>query len=71
VIKGQRRLLFYQVGGESQSAQPFGWRWAVAPEISTLRVLARRFSGTRPIPSGRHHSWDRLIASVSRPTLVR
>jgi hypothetical protein len=71
VVNGQRRLFFFQVGGESRSGPPHGWRWAAAAEVLALRVLERRFPGARPIPSGRHQKWDRLIASVSRPTLVR
>ena len=71
LIKGQRRLFFYQVGGESRSGRPRGWRWATPAEMLTLRVLDRRFPGPRAAPSGRRQPWDRLIASVSRPTLVR
>ena len=29
-------------------------------------LLDERFPGPRPTTSGRHHGWDRLIASVSR-----
>ena len=71
VKKGARKLFFYQVGGESRSGHPRGWRWATPAEMRTLQVLDRRFAGARPVPSGRHQAWDRLIASVSRPTLVR
>jgi hypothetical protein len=65
VIKGVRKLLFYQVGGASRSGKPVGWRWAVLAEISSLKMLEQRFAGSRPAPSGRHAHWDELIATVS------
>jgi len=71
VVKGERRLFFYQVAGESRSGRPRGWRWAAASDVVALQVLERQFPGARPIASGRHQKWDRLIATVSRPTLVR
>jgi hypothetical protein len=67
IIHGQRKLFFYQTGGSSNSGSPLPWRWAVLPKISNFEILPRHFAGPRPIPSGRHHKWDRLIASVSRP----
>jgi hypothetical protein len=66
VIQGQERLFFYQVGGASSSARPFGWRWAALEKMSGLEILERRFPGARTTPSGRHQRWDELIASVSR-----
>lgn len=68
VIDGQRKLFFFQVGGQSRSVPPTGWRWASLADISEARVLEGRFPGPRAAPSGRHHRWDRLIASVSRKT---
>jgi hypothetical protein len=65
VIKGVPTLFFYQVGGESRSGKPSGWRRAVIAEISGLRILDRGFAGSRPTASGRHMKWDRLIATVS------
>jgi len=65
VIDGELRLFFYQVGGESRSGRPLGWRWARLDRMSALRLLDERFPGTRPAPSGRHIHWERVIASVS------
>jgi hypothetical protein len=65
VIKGVRKLFFYQVGGKSSSGRPVGWRWAEIAKISELRILERQFAGARPAPSGRHTQWDELIATVS------
>lgn len=66
VIDGETRLFFFQVGGASSSGRALGWRWAVVAKISGLRLLDERFSGPRPVPSGRHQRWDKLLASVSR-----
>ena len=68
VIDGRRRLFFYQVGGASRSGQPLGWRWADFDQIAALQIIDQQFAGSRPAPSGRHQRWDRIIASVSRPT---
>jgi len=65
VIGGVPRLFFYQVGGESRSGNPAGWRWALLPKISELEILERRFAGPRPAPTGRHVHWDELFATVS------
>jgi hypothetical protein len=67
LIDGEKKLFFYQVAGTSRSGQPLGWRWAVLPRISGLRLLDDRFPGPRATPSGRHQRWDVLYASVSRP----
>jgi len=65
LIDGERRLFFYQVGGESRSGRALGWRWAVLSKVSGLHVLDEHFRGTRPAPSGRHVKWDQLFATVS------
>ena len=65
IIHGTTRLFFYQVGGQSRSGRPVGWRWAEVSEITNLQVLDQTFAGTRPAISGRHVDWDVLMASVS------
>jgi hypothetical protein len=65
IVDGQARLFFYQVGGESRSGKPLGWRWGAIAKISELTLLAEGFAGSRPVPSGRHQRWDTLFASVS------
>jgi len=65
IIDGVRRLFFYQVGGESRSGRPYGWRWGDVSNISDLKILGERFSGPRPARSGRHVRWDVLVATVS------
>ncbi len=68
LINGERRLFFYQVGGDSRSGRPLGWRWAVLSRVSDLRALDTYFAGTRPGPSARHVRWDTLFATVSPRT---
>lgn len=65
VINGVRKLFFYQIGGQSRSGPPVGWRWAVLTELCDLMILDQRFAGARLAPSGRHTQWDELIATVS------
>src|SRR5262245_7453416 len=67
IIAGVAKLFFYQVGGQSRSASPNGWRWAELTKIEGLRTLhdRERFAGTRPTASGRHVHWDVLFATVS------
>jgi hypothetical protein len=67
VIHAERRLFFYQVGGESRSGRAEGWRWAKLDKVSRMELLPETFAGSRPTPSGRHHEWETLTASVSRP----
>jgi hypothetical protein len=65
IINGIGRLFFYQVGGQSRSRPPIGWRRGSLEEISDVRILDKRFGGPRPTVSGRHIQWDVLIATVS------
>jgi len=70
IHNGQLRLLFYQVGGESSSGKPLGWRWADLDKISGLELLDDTFAGVRATASGRHVAWDELHASVSRGAIA-
>ena len=65
IINGAAKLFFYQVGGQSRSARPVGWRWAVVSEIAALEVTDQTFSGSRPASSERHVHWDVLFATVN------
>ena len=67
IIGGVAKLFFYQVGGQSRSPSPVGWRWAELTRIVDLRILQDhdRFSGARPTASERHVHWDTLLATVS------
>ena len=65
IIDGVARLFFYQIGGESRSGRPTGWRWGLLPRVSNVRILSQSFAGPRLVPSGHHTHWDTLIATVS------
>jgi hypothetical protein len=66
LVDGVARLLFFQVGGESRSGHPIGWRCPAVAKIADLELLERRFAGTRSTPTGRHKRWDRIIATVTK-----
>jgi len=62
---GAESLLGFQLGGESRSAAPHGWRQFDVDQIRDLRVLERRFSGTRADSAQHHRAWDTLFARVT------
>ena len=65
--KGSVRLLSYQVAGESSSGRLPDWRWLDVPKMSNVELLEEKFAGNRDVPSGQHHSWDKLYARVATP----
>ena len=67
MIQSVKKLLTYQVEGESESGDLPDWRWAKVDEINRVRVLDKEFSGARAVPSGKHIVWDCRYASVSVP----
>lgn len=64
ITNGARQLLGYQTGGQSSNGGLPDWRRFDLDQISQLTILAGSFPGRRPIPSGRHSSWDLRIAVV-------
>jgi hypothetical protein len=58
-------LLGFQVSGESQSGAPHGWKRFDVDQIRELRVLDRRFAGTRADSAQHHGTWDTLFARVT------
>jgi hypothetical protein len=61
---GLERLLGFQISGESRSRAPHGWKQFDVDEICHLRVLERRFPGTRADSAQQHRTWDTLFARV-------
>jgi hypothetical protein len=59
------RLLGFQIGGESQSEASHGWKEFDVAQIRHLRVLDRRFAGTRADSAQHHRTWDTLFARVT------
>lgn len=62
---GAECLLGFQISGESRSGAPHGWKQFDVDQISRLRVLERRFPGTRADSAQHHRTWDTLFARVS------
>lgn len=62
-----KKLLIYQVEGESESGDLPDWRLAKVDEIDQVRMLDKDFAGARTVPSGKHIMWDCRYASVSVP----
>jgi hypothetical protein len=69
ILNGTRRLFVYQIDGASRSGRLPDWRWVMLDKATDFELLDRTFPGPRPVPSAKHQRWDRLLASVSRPTL--
>jgi hypothetical protein len=61
---GVECLLAFQISGESQSGAPHGWKQFDVDQMHQLRVLERRFAGTRADRVQHHRAWDTLFARV-------
>jgi hypothetical protein len=57
-------LLAYQISGESRSGAPHGWKQFEVGGMRDLRVLERRFAGSRTDARQHHGVWDVLYARV-------
>jgi hypothetical protein len=64
IRSGVEYLLAYQISGESRSGAPHGWKQFDIAGMRQLRVLERRFAGTRADTAQRHRTWDTLFARV-------
>jgi hypothetical protein len=65
-IRGDiERLLGFQVSGESASGASHGWKEFDVKQIRQLRVLERRFAGSRADSRQHHRTWDTLFARVT------
>ncbi len=59
------RLLAFQIGGPSASGTSHGWKQFDVNQIRHLRVLERRFAGSRADGAQHHRTWDTLFARVT------
>jgi hypothetical protein len=64
VTNGARQILGYQTGGQSSNGGLPDWRRFDLVQMSRLTILAETFPGRRPVPSGKHSSWDLRLAIV-------
>jgi len=62
---GVECLLGFQIGGESQSGAPQGWKQFDVDQIHQLRVLDCGFAGSRADSAQHHRTWDVLFARVT------
>jgi hypothetical protein len=65
IRSGVETLLGYQISGESRSRAPHGWKDFDVGGLHQLRVLERRFAGSRADSSQHHRTWDTLFARVT------
>ena len=65
IRRGIESLLGFQISGESQSGAVHGWKQFEVEQMHHLRVLERRFAGTRADSAQHHHTWDTLFARVT------
>jgi hypothetical protein len=65
IQKGIRRLLSWQVSGQSSGRLP-GWRWFDVGDMKDVEMLDKTFAGNREV-SGTHHRWDEVFIRVSPP----
>ncbi|MGB6462848.1 MAG: hypothetical protein WBF38_01310 [Nitrosotalea sp.] len=61
---GEREILVYQVAGQSSSGNLPNWRRMKISKISGIIISDQHFAGPRPYPSGKHSSFDKILAVV-------
>ena len=65
VEHGVLQILGYQIGGSSSSGGPLPeWRRFNLANMAGLAITSAVFAGSRPSPSGKHSSWDRMLLVV-------
>ena len=68
IQRGARRLLSYQLAGESTTGGLPDWRLVDVAEMTNLAITDKKFTGNRPAPTGQHCKWDILFARVGENT---
>jgi hypothetical protein len=58
-------LLGFQISGKSEGGASHGWKQFDVEQIRQLRVLERRFRGSRADSTQQHRTWDTLYARVT------
>ena len=64
IQNGIRRLLCYQVGGQTNTGRLPSWRLVDVDAMKDLQISDRIFAGNRAPESGKHHSWEVIFARV-------
>jgi len=61
---GEHEILVYQVAGQSSSGNLPNWRRMKLNKISGMIISVQHFAGPRSYPSGKHSSFDEILAVV-------
>lgn len=64
IRRGVESVLGYQLSGASRSGAPHGWKQFDVDQMTDVRLLERRFPGTRADSAQQHRDWDVLFARV-------
>jgi hypothetical protein len=65
VANGVKQVLCYQLSGGSKRGKIPNWRRFDLGSIQNLEVKEQTHDGQRPIPSGAHSLWDKILVVVS------
>ncbi len=65
IQNGVKKLLMYQVRGESKSSRLPDWRMVAIDSMQRVRILDESFPGGRPTPYGEHKKWDQVFTRVA------
>lgn len=64
ILGGEEDILVFQTGGSSSSGGLPQWRRMHVSEISNLIIADQTFAGHRETPTGKHSSFDTILAIV-------
>jgi hypothetical protein len=64
IQNGIRRLLCYQIGGQTNTGRLPSWRLVDVTDMKDVQISNHTFAGNRPPESGKHRSWEVVFARV-------
>lgn len=59
---GEDGIMAFQIGGQSSSGNPYGWRRMHLKEITDMKILGEKFPGRRQTEN--HSPWDEIYCIV-------
>ncbi len=65
IQNGIKKLLVYQVRGDSKSSRLPDWRLVTVDSMECVRILDETFQGGRTRTVGEHKKWDQVFARVA------
>ena len=66
IQKGIKKLLVYQVGGDSKSGRLPDWRLVTVASMKRVCLLDKNFLGGRSESLAKHKKWDLVLARVAQ-----